>query len=165
MSNDRDLTAKAQIEALVLAAHTAIKISDADAVKSAIGELRAICTDAGVSSPIRDVAKELANELGLDLGDAALESMKKKIAGLAGATAELKKAIDIAKAGESTLSVPKIANAAKDTLTAFNSLVAGLDVFKGDLRTASDAELKDVPDRLKQLLADLNSLRNALKAS
>ena len=166
MANDnRTLVYRAQIEALAFAASTAIRIRDADAFTSASRQLLALAEDIDAPSALRDVAGEVHDELASDMTDAGLKVMSDSVADLSGASGALQSAIDAAKHGQGALFFPRLADAAAHALTSFNGLKAAVASVQQDLRTASSIQLGDVPRKLTDLLADLDSLRKAVKSA
>ena len=164
MENDnRVLVYRAQIEALLFTATISIKTKDTNAFASAAGQLLTLSEDIDVPSALRDVASEIHDQLASDMTDAGLKLMNESVAELSGAVNELQIAIDTAKHGQEKLFFPALANAAASALKTFNNLKTAVDKVQGDLRAASGAQLGDVPEKLKDLLADLKNLQKAGK--
>lgn len=165
MPNDsRTLVYRAQIEALFYAAKIAIKTRQADAFLSCARQLSALAEDIDVPSALRDFAAGLHRELGLGMADEGLEAIAQTIADLSGAAQKLQAAIDLVKQGQSHLFVPALADVAENALKKFNELKTAVDNIGGNLRNASNAQLGDIPDKLKKLLNDLDTLRTAGRA-
>ena len=166
MPNDnRELIYRAEIQALAFAAAVAIKTQNSDAFTSVSRQLLNLAVDIDVPSAIRDVASEIHDSLSLQMTDAGLNAMNATISQLAGAADQLQAAINSAKAGKTDLFFPAVADAASRALTTFGSLKTAVDKVQQDLRTASNTQLGDIPQKLQGLLADLDNLGKVFKSA
>ena len=155
----RKLIFSAQIEALTEAAKVAIKTKDADAFASVEHQLIALAEDIDVLAALRDTAREVHDQLDIELMDAGLKAMDQSVADIAGSTDDLRQAIAAAKGGKASLFFPKLAKAASQALDRLKDLKAKVEAVGKDLSVATTAELGDVPATLKQLLEDLDAVR------
>lgn len=158
-NGDINLVYRAQIEALALAATTAIRIRNSDSFKEASRQLEDLVGDIKVPSEIRDVASDLHDTLAFQMTDEGLDAMADQIQRVSGAVAILQGALDTAKAANAKLFLPKLADAASQALKKFKDTKDAVDKVGKDLRAASSEELGDLPQHLKDLLADLKNLQ------
>ncbi|MDD5248379.1 MAG: hypothetical protein PHY45_05315 [Rhodocyclaceae bacterium] len=161
--NSRETLARAQIQMLARAAAVAVATSDVKAFDAAEDQLGQISLDIAVPAAVRDVAGDCHDRLAFDMTDAGLATLQGIVAGFANADQALRAAIAVAKAGKGALSIPAAAKAATQALSSFQALQQALAGIQGDLRTAAAAhQIEDVPDKLKQLLANLEALKNCV---
>lgn len=162
-NGDMNLVFRAQIEALVFAATVAIKARNSDSFTSASRQLEAMAEDMAIPSETRDVASDLHDNLAFQMTDAALDSMRDRIQQVSGAVATLKVALDTAKVAQADLFFPKLADAASRALTKFKDVKDAVNNVGKDVRTATSGEIGNLPQKLKDLLADLNHLQDVSK--
>ncbi len=162
-NDDRELIYRAEIQALAFAAKVAIQTQNSDAFSSASRQLLNLSVDIDVPSAIRDIASEIHDALSLAMTDAGLNAMSATVSQLADAADKLRAAINSAKDGKSNLFFPALADAASRALTTFANAKSAVDKVQQDLRTASGAQLGDIPQKLQGLLADLDNLAKAVQ--
>jgi hypothetical protein len=164
-NSDQDLIFKLQIQALVVAATIAIQTQDAGSFTGAVRQLLSLTENIEVSPELQDDAKQLHDTLAIEMEDTALQAMSDKVANLTVTAAGLNAAIAVAKGTK--LSVPAVATAAKQALKSLTDVQQAVaqvrkDLLVSSLRTVTPAQLKGIPDQVKGLLTDLQTLKDAV---
>lgn len=152
-NNNLTTLPKAFIQMLFEAARAAIGLKDAATYDYAVRQLDVSSQDIALPAQVRDLAAKCHDELGDELVDDGMATLKELVKDLGNATGELKQAMARASADGERLFFPAIADAAAQALSSFEELQASAGKVKDDVAKG----------QLGALRSDLATLSDSLK--